>query len=358
MKFYTDLEKRKEIIREYIKKNPKATFKEINKNVHTKIDRVYKGGINEAYEDAGVVKPRTLKFKTREEKRKILINYIKKNPNIGGHVIKKDTKINFLTLFDSTEDLYKAAGISYPRKDRVELMKRSSDYKKNKIIELLKENPLISIEKLGRLANCDPYSLFNNFKEIYENAGLAYIKGEKRKLSKQIKIIKFIKDNPFATQREINKNCNTHVQLIFGKGIFEAYEKAGIEFPYERLKLHGAALKEIKNSALKFEEKIALKLSGYGTVNRLVKTKRGFADIILERKEKKAVIELKNYKSHEISMSQIKQLNKYLEDTNTNLGFLLCIRKPKKHSFLIGDNKVFVIDESELSRIPEIMDLW
>ena len=176
-------------------------------------------------------------------------------------------------------------------------------------------------------------------------------------MSKQIKVITFIKENPFATQREINKFCKTHVQFIFGRGIFEAYERAGVQFPFERLKLHGSAIKGIKDDARLFEEEIARKLSGYGSVNRTVRTKRGFADIIFERKGKKVAIELKNYKSHEISISQVKQLNKYLEDMGSNLGFLICLRKPKRGTFLIGRNRIFIIAESELSRIPEIMDL-
>lgn len=67
------------------------------------------------------------------------------------------------------------------------------------------------------------------------------------------------------------------------------------------------------------------------------------------------MIEVKDYEAKEISISQIKQLNKYLEDCNCNLGFLICFKKPKKDSFLIGKNKRFIVDESELDKIPEIM---
>ena len=81
-----------------------------------------------------------------------------------------------------------------------------------------------------------------------------------------------------------------------------------------------------------FESEVTLKLSNYGNVSRLVKIKKGFADIIFERNSKKAIIEVKNYFAHEISTSQIKQLNKYLEDCNCNIGFLICRRKPSKDS--------------------------
>ena len=78
--------------------------------------------------------------------------------------------------------------------------------------------------------------------------------------------------------------------------------------------------------------------------------------IILERNNKKIAIELKNHKLHEISISQIKQMNKYLEDIDSKLGILICLKKPRKDTFLIGENRIFVLEESELQRIPELID--
>jgi len=194
-------------------------------------------------------------------------------------------------------------------------------------------------------------------KEIYQKAKINSVKwSDKRILKKRIQVIEFIKKNPLATQREINKACKTHVQNIFKRGIFEAYEKAGVKFPFERLKLYGIGLEEIRNRAKTFEEKIAIKLSGYGNVNRLVKTKRGFADIIFERKNKKVIIEVKDYKNKEISLSQVMQLNRYLEDMGSNLGFLICHEKPKKDKFLIRKNKIFILNKEELNKIPNLID--
>jgi Holliday junction resolvase len=120
--------------------------------------------------------------------------------------------------------------------------------------------------------------------------------------------------------------------------------------------LHGAAIHSIKSDAASFENLIARKLSAYGSVNQLVKTKRGMADIIFERKNKKVAVEVKNFKSHEISISQVNQLNKYVEDIGGEFGFLICLRKPKRDTFLMGNNRLFILTESELSKIPEIID--
>ena len=340
-------------------KNPKATFKDIKKNLHTKVDNVYSGGMEEAYRDARIKSPRTFKRMNPDERRQIIIDYIKKNPTAGGQTIAKDTKINFLTVFKNTKEAFRAANVFYPRENFIELIKRSANERRQKIIKLVKENPLMSFGEIGKLTNTHPHSLFKNTKEIYNLAELPFFdKGYKRRINKQNLVIGYLKNNNLATQREINRACKTKVQELFKRGIFEAYEKADILFPYERLKLHGTAIKDIKDDAVKFEEDIARKLSGYGNVNRLVKTKRGIADIILERKGKKVAIEVKNYKSHEISISQIKQLNRYIEDINTSLGFLVCIKKPKRDTFLIGENKIFIVLESELSKIPEYMDLY
>lgn len=343
---------RKEKIREFIRKNPKATYRDIKRRLCIKIERIYKGGMGEAFKDAGIEAPRTFKRRTKEERRKIIIKYIKKHPGAGRRAILRDTKINVSNAFSSIREAYKEAGVKYPRK----IDERSREEKEKEIIRLVKENPLITVIELRKRTKTNPYNFFKNMKEIYKKAGRKEINNhEKRRANIKERVIEFIKKHPLTTQREINKLCRTHVQELFRGGIFGAYREAGIKFPHERLKLYGTVLKEIKQRARTFEERIAVKLSRYGKVNKLVKTKRGFANIIFEKKNKRVVIEIKDYKSKDISISQIKQLNRYLEDCNCNLGLLICHKKPKKDKFLIGKNRVLVLEESELSKIPNLI---
>ena len=63
---------------------------------------------------------------------------------------------------------------------------------------------------------------------------------------------------------------------------------------------------------------------------------------------------LKRRICNNISISQIEQLNKYLEDINSDIGILICHKKPKKDKFLIGKNRIFVLEKQELNKIPEI----
>lgn len=357
MKLYPDFLEKRNILKKFIRENPNATHRDVKQKLHVKVMKIYSGGLEEAFKDAGVKLPRTFKRMSKEEKRKIIIEFIRKNPNAGGHIIKKETKINLIPVFKDTREAFVATGVNYPRDKLSILRKRTNGFKRKQIVEYLRNNPLENIEDVGKRLNVHPYALFSGIDEIYSRAGFPnFDKSAKRKIKKQRIVIEFIKKNIFATQREINFSCKTKVQGLFENGIFEAYEKARIEFPFERLKLHGTAIKEIKKDAELFEEKIAKQLSCYGNVSRLVKTKRGRADIILERKGKKIAIEVKNYKSHEISISQINQLNKYLEDIGANIGFLVCLRKPKKDSFLIGKNKIVILTDLELSKIPNIMD--
>jgi len=348
--------RRKEVIG-FLKKNPTATYRKLKEAGYTHIERLFKNGLKEAYGQAGLKPPRTFEKKTRKERRAIIIDYIQKHPAAGGQDIQKDTKINIKNAFDNTEEAFKVAKIFYPRKEFVSLIKRTKEDKQKQIIELVKNKPETTIQEILQKLRISPYKIFDNFDEIYRLAGINNVfRGKKRAIKKRKVIIDFVKNNPLATQREINKACKTRIQGLFKKGIFGAYKEAKIKFPFERLKLHGSAKKEVKQRAKDFEIEIAKRLSGHGNVNRLVKTKSGIADIILERNNKKAIIEIKDYLNKEISKHEIKQLERYLEDCKCDLGFIICHNKPKKDNFLIGKNELIILDDSELIKIPEIMD--
>lgn len=354
---YRDAEQRKEILKDFIRNNQTTTHREIRKKLRIKPEKVYAGGMTEAFRDAGVSPPRTFEMKDRETRKKILIEYLRKHPNVGMHIVNRHTKINYLSVFKNVLEFYREAGIDYLRREKHQLFLRENERRKSLIIKLIKENPHFSIDKISEVTKTHPYSLFKNINDMYVAAGIRPVsKGEKIRIRKRDLVISYIKNNTFATQRQINRACKTHVQLIFSNGIFEAYERAGVSYPYERIPFHGVVLKHIKDKTKDFEFEIASKLSGYGKVNRLVKTKRGIADILFERNNYKAFIEVKDYLVHDISKTQVNQLNKYLEDSNCNLGFLICRKKPSKDRFLIGKNTIYILTSDELEKISEVMD--
>lgn len=346
--------KRKEVI-EFIKKNPKSTYKQLKQAGYSHLERLFKDGLREVYEKLGIKPPRTPKNRTLEERRMIIIDYIKKNPTAGGQTITKNIKISIRSGFKTTKDAFEAAGVPYLHERLCRLRGMSKKEKRERIFSLLRNEPESTFEDIRNKTEINPYKIFKNLEQAYNEAGIIKINiRKKRKIKKQKIILEFIRANPLATQREINLSCKTRIQGLFEQGIFGAYKEAGIEFPFERLRMHGTAIKEVKQRAKNFEEEIAQKLACYGKVNRLVKTKSGVADIILERNNRRVIIEVKDYLNKEVSKHEIKQLNRYLGDCNCNLGFLICHDKPKKDRFLIGKNELIILTDSELNKISEL----
>ena len=117
-------EKKKGVI-EFLKKNPKSTCKILKNSGYTHLERLFKKGLGEAFKEAGLNPPRTFERKTREQRRRIIINYIKKHPIAGGQDIQKDTKINIKNAFRNTKEAFKAAEITYPRRRFLALKKKN-----------------------------------------------------------------------------------------------------------------------------------------------------------------------------------------------------------------------------------------
>ncbi|MBS3144606.1 hypothetical protein J4208_03400 [Candidatus Woesearchaeota archaeon] len=352
---YTDVEQRKILVRSLIKDNPKATWQYIKQKTAIKIERVYIGGMGEAFRDAGVEPPRTFRRRSIEEKRAIIINYIQQHPTVGGQTIAKDVKIPVCGVFKTTKEAFDAAGVLYPRL----VDKRLQEEKKNKIIHYIKENPLATQPEIQKKFHTELYKLFKNMHDIYKKAGIKFIGAhDKRTIKRQQKIIEFIKNNPNATQREININCKTRIQSLFEHGIFDAYKQAGIRYPFERLKTYGVGKKEIRDRWKHYEDTIAFKLSQFGSISRLVRIKRGIPDIILERRRKKIIIEVKDYRAKEISITQIEQLYNYLENAHCNVGVLVCPNKPQRDAFRMGDKKIFIVQDNHLNDVHYFMNKY
>ena len=236
-------EKRRMII-EYIKTHPKATWMGIKKDLKLHVERYFKG-LKEAFLEANVQLPRSFEIKTPEEKKKILIDYIRRHPTAGGHTITRDTKMNYALFFPKITDLYKSAGVEYPRKN---------------------------------------------------------------------------------------------------------------DSKVKRQKLQGVALREIKIRTAAFEDKIASQLTFYGNVQRHVRGARGIADVLLENNGKNVVIEIKDHHARNIYSAHIEQVNRYLEDFQCTTGILICNKLPKKDKFLINNNTIWLLKESELYRIPSLLE--
>ena len=84
----------RELIIKYIKNNSNASLNEIRNNLKTNPLNYFRS-IKEIYKEAGVDYPRDTK-KLRERKRHLIINLIRKNPQITGDKIIVELKLNLI----------------------------------------------------------------------------------------------------------------------------------------------------------------------------------------------------------------------------------------------------------------------
>lgn len=137
------LTEKRDIIRNYIRKNRGCTYLDIRNATKLKVERYYKN-MRDAYTDAGVELSKNLTKRNREKQRMDAITFIKNNPACTVTEIQNKTGVNVIRLFGSIINAYEAAGIEYPHKDVTSgvanpaVIKRCNKFEKN-IINLLRE---------------------------------------------------------------------------------------------------------------------------------------------------------------------------------------------------------------------------
>jgi len=110
------LEKKREIIKDYITRNPKCTCKDIKRATKLKIERVYQN-LKEAYADAKVPLSESLKKRKILQQKREVIRFIQNNPKSTVPEIVNATKVNIARTFCSIIYAYKLAGIEYVCRD-------------------------------------------------------------------------------------------------------------------------------------------------------------------------------------------------------------------------------------------------
>ena len=336
-----NLEEKKEVIKQYLRNHPHATCRDVRINTKLRIERIYSGGMKEAYLDASIPFSKPLLKRTKEEMKKQIIQYIRKNKNKATTTsIKKDLRIDIPKVFGKISFAFKAAGVKYTPIERgVE--------KKKKIIDYIKQNPLASSEEIRINFKVGLFKMFKNMEEIYHLAGIDSIGLKKRGLKKKELVIRYIKKNTKATQWEINKKCKTHVQEIFKGGIIEAYNLAKVKYPIERRLRYGFSNKKIKNRSLMFEKEIIQHLKKVGKVKSQFKTKSGYVDALLEISGKKYVVEIKDFRVKPINEKVVNQICRYMGDLGCNNGIIICNHK-NKNLIIRGEKIIKIITKKEL----------
>jgi hemerythrin len=344
MKFYSPKtrEKYKTTIINYIRSNSNATSGQIKNETKIKVEKVFEFGLKEAYELSGVPLRGRLLERDRDEQIKDVLEFIKSNPECTVTHIQDITRVTIPRVFGSIKKAYEMAGVNY---------KRDSQIIKNKIREYVKKYPYSSTKEINEELGVDVHKHFRNFKELCQKAEVPYYNGHTKRLKKvQNKVIEYIQSNPKTTQWEINKKCHTHVQEIFKRGIKEAFSKANVKYPEDR-NYFGAAHKHIRNRATKFEKKVLDLFRIRGKVIEQYNNLGGRADGLVNLEGQFFIIEVKDYITKPISMSDVKQLLKYIEATNRCQDGIIVTREdkiPKKNKFYIGGNRISIISDQEI----------
>lgn len=334
------LDEKRRFIADYLKKHKTATTHEIKQATKIKVERVFRGGIREAYTLAKVRFPKHLQKRSRTECENLVIDYIISHREAKVSEIESKLGVNIRRLFGSIKNAYKEAKVEYTRASILE-------NKKKAIISKLRGNPLYTEVELNRMFRTSIAKSFGNFKRLCRLAGVEFLKHKKRRYKKQIEILDYIQKNPDATQWEINKNCHTHVQVTFEGGIREAFSKAGVEYPYHRRILYGTAKLSIKRRSLAFQKAITELLKEFGIVRSQVRTKNGVVDAILQYKNTNLPIEIKDYRVKPVSQSEIKQLLRYMEALGCGRGLIISSKGTKKE-FNINSKRISVVPAKDL----------
>jgi hypothetical protein len=287
----------------------------------------------------------TMVRKTREQLKINVVQYLKNNPNATVSEVSAALSVNIHRLFGGIENAYLKSGIKYPRTRRVRHVV------KEQIIQNIKRNKLITIEEIQEKLGVNIYRYFRNLEEAYKMAGVEFIpKHLKRRIKKEKNVTDYIRSHPDATQWEINKRCNCHIQEMFEDGIREAFAKAGISYPENRRKIYGSAIKSIRQKSMDFEHSISNKLRKIGAEVQ-VKTKSGIADAVVNINKKPFVVEIKSYKAKPISLSDINQIKRYMDDLNIKNGIIInsCAKEIRK--IKSGRREIIITNEDGIREI-------
>ena len=191
-------------------------------------------------------------------------------------------------------------------------------------------------------------------KEAYLDAGVVLSKNlRKRDITRQKSaVINYIIRNPHATVSQIQKKTRVNIPRTFGS-IKNAFCAAGIGYTTKKPASGIQNIEVIKRSKL-YEKKITKLLMGFGEVRSQIKTTAGIADCILQSSVGEFVVEIKDFRArNNITLSQIKQLIRYMQALKIDQGLPICPEEslPKRknqRNLFIGDLRVNIISEEYL----------
>jgi len=237
-------------------------------------------------------------------------------------------------------------------------MKSNKDSKLKQKREIVKKfirnHPSCTYLDIKRATKLKIERLYKNMKEAYKDANVKLSKNlTKRDKGKQKKdVLDFIKNNPGCGVIDIHEKVRVNVIRNFGS-ITRAYKLAGVPYPKKEI-TSGVMNPYVIARCNKFEKRIIEILSKLGKVNPKVRTTAGIIDCVLKYKDEKYIVEIKDFRSrNNITMSQLKQLIKYMKSINCQNGLLICPKEsfPKRknsRNIYIDELNIKILSEEDL----------
>lgn len=228
---------------------------------------------------------------------------------------------------------------------------------KRKIVEnYIRQNPTCRYEDIKRDTKIKIERFYKNMRDAYESAGVPLTKNlTRRNKDKQKKdVISFIRNNQGCTVTEIQNNTGVCIPRTFGS-ILDAYSAAGV--PYIKKDItRGVQNPFVVKRCREYEKKVVRILSRLGKVNYHVRTAAGIIDCLLTYNDRTFVVEIKDFRSrNNITMSQLKQLARYMGALNCEYGLLICPKQsfPKRkntRNIQIHNRKITILSLEDLRR--------
>ncbi len=234
-------------------------------------------------------------------------------------------------------------------------MERSTIIEKRKIIcEFIRNNPDCTCKQIKKATKLKIERVYPSLRDAYKEVGIDLPKSlTRRNRDKQInEVLNYIRKCPGCTIPEIRKSINVNVARLF-KNIKSAYNLAGIDYPKREVTL-GVADPEVVKRCLRFEKEIISLLSILGDVRPKVRCVSGIIDCLFHYNNQDYVVKVKDFRSrNNITMSQIKQLVRYLQELNIKKGIIVCPKEsfPKRkngRNLYIEDLKIMILSDEDL----------
>lgn len=198
--------------------------------------------------------------------------------------------------------------------------------KKRTMVEnYIRQHPNSTWAEIQKQTRIKLERVYTSLREAYIRAGVPLSPSlSKRSKQEQVRdVLQFIREHPGCTVTDIQQSKRVCLFRLFGS-ITKAYEAAGVHYNAKQVTF-GIQNPAIAKRSKKYEKKIISLLREIGTVQHHVRTKRGIADCLFTYFGQKFVVEVKDFRArNNITMSQIKQLLRYMDELQCQHGLLIC----------------------------------